>query len=251
MNPHLPDRAIKVFEPHPVDGKIDLVSRASRPGEAFFRLGVPPTDVRYIYVEDTLAAEVVTRAIRLLGAAAYAESEIKVLPGGAGAIQTRFIPAFALSRADCLVFLNGDQYRDRPNPSAEIADSALSITARELLGGDPQLSLSGGAGGHSEAEQNRQLRLVIEWVREHVAYLPGGDPESLLLAMLGDAAPPVGPTAAKREWEARTRRALGKADYEDVTAADILSEQERALARVDSDTEELRVIAARVQQFLH
>jgi AAA domain, putative AbiEii toxin, Type IV TA system len=246
----LPDEAIKVFQPHPVDGKIDLVSQTSRPGEAFYRLGVPPTDIRHIYVEDSLAAALVKRAIRLLGEAAYAQTEVKVLPGGANAIQTRLIPAFALSSADCLVFLDGDQYAAPPKPSDEISDAELTDTARVVLAGNPQLSLSGGSGGHSQDEENQQLRIILEWVREHVAYLPGQEPESLLMTLLGETPPHGGAGAVKKEWEARTRTALGKAEYEDVTAADILSEQERALARVESSAEQLIAISDRVRQFL-
>jgi hypothetical protein len=213
-------------------------------------LGVPPTDTRHVYVEDALAAAIVKRAIRLLGEAAYAEIVIKVLPGGAGAIQTRIIPAFALSGADCLVLLDGDQYSAPPKPSEEISDSTLAAVANELLAGNPQLSLSGGPGGHSQEEENRQLRTIIEWVRDHVDYLPGEDPESLLLTLLG-VTPPGGPGAAKREWEVRTRRALGRTEYENVTAADILGEQERALARVKSSAEQLRAVSKRIQQYLH
>jgi len=246
----LPSEAIKVFRSHPVDGKVDLISQASLPSEAFFRLGIPPTDIQHIYVEDGLAAAIVKRAIRLLGAAAHEKLEIRVLPGGAGTIQSRLIPAFALSEAECLVFLDGDQRVDTPKQSGDIPDSSLRATAKDLLAGDPQLSLSGGTSGHSLEEENRQLRTIIEWVREHVAYLPGQDPESLLLELLGEKPPEGGAVAAKKEWEARARAALGREDYEDVTAVDILSEEDRALASVPSSTVQLKEISDRVKRFI-
>jgi AAA domain, putative AbiEii toxin, Type IV TA system len=246
----LPDEAIKVFEQDRVDGKVELLSQASSASEAFVRLGVP-TDKRQICVEDSLAAAIVRRVLRQIGSAAFAQTEIQVLPGGAGTIQTRHIPSFALTDADNLVFLDGDQRTVTPPPSADIPDSGLQQTAKNLLHGDPQLSLSGGADGHSIEEERRQLRAIIEWVREHVAYLPGADPESLLFDLLGESPPPGGSPAAKKEWEARTRKALGREDYEDVGAEDILQEQERALADVDPDSELLSDVSERVRAFLH
>ncbi len=248
----LPNEAIKVFHQNPLDGKIDLAAQASSPSEAFFRLGVPTTDKRRIYVEDALSREIVNRAVvKLLGEAAYQQLEIQALPGGAGSIQTRLIPSFALSRTDCLVFLDGDQRVSMPKPSGEIADSNLKEVVRNLLNGDPQLSMSGGSGGHSPAEEVEQIRAIIEWAREHVDYLPGEDPESLLLELLDEELPSGGSTAAKKEWEVRARAALGKAEYEQLSSSDILQEQERALAKVGPDSEALRAIGDRIEKFLH
>jgi hypothetical protein len=246
----LPSQAIKVFQEDPLDGKIELIAQASSYSEAFFRLGVPTTGEKRIYVEDTLARSIINRAVRLLGEAVYQRLEIQILPGGAGAIQTRLIPSLALSDTDCLVFLDGDQRVNEARSSDEIADSDLSEVARKILNGNPQLSMSGGAGGHSPEEEHRQLRAIIGWVQDHVAYLPGEDPESLLLDLLGEEQPDGGSAAAKREWEARARKALGRAEYENLSAFDILQEQERALAKVASDAEALQIISNRVKQFL-
>ena len=185
----LPGEAIKVFQASPVDGKIELVSQKSDPAEAFFRLGVPSPDARIVYVEDALARAIVERAVRVLGEAAHTRVRIEVLPGGAGAIQVRMIPALALSGAQCLVLLDGDQRKALPASVDDIPDSALRGTAEALLGGMPQLSLNGGPAGHSEQEERAQLRAVIDWVRTHVGYLPGADPESLLLTLEGKPAP--------------------------------------------------------------
>lgn len=247
----LPDEAIKVFRQHPVDGKVDLISQASPPSEAFFQLGVPTTDKRRVYVEDGLAAAVVKRAIRALGSSAHEQLEVQVLPGGAGAIQTRIIPAFALSHAECLVILDGDQRAGVPRTSGEIADAELRSTVKDLLGGVPQLSLSGGVDGHSVNEENRQFRWIIEWVRQHVAYLPGNDPESLLLELLGEKTLPGGAAAAKQDWEYRTRQSLGRADYESVSSIEILAEQDRALARVESSDPLLKEIITTLKDYLH
>jgi ABC-type ATPase involved in cell division len=246
----LPSQAIKVFQQDPLDGKIELIAQASSYSEAFFRLGVPTTGKRRVYVEDALSRSILNRSVRLLGEAAYQQLEIQILPGGAGTIQTRLIPSLALSDTDCLIFLDGDQRVDEARSSAEIPDSDLAEMARRILNGTPQLSMSGGIDGHSPEEEFRQLRAIIEWVQDHVTYLPGEDPESLLLDLLGEERPDGGSAAAKREWEMRAQAALGRAEYENVSAADILQEQERALAKIASDAEALQIISDRVQRFL-
>jgi hypothetical protein len=247
----LPAEAIKVFQASPADGRIELISQRSDPAEAFFRLGVPSPDGRVVYVEDVLARAIVERAVSVvLGEAAHARVRVEALPGGASAIQVRMIPALALSGTECLVLLDGDQRRVLPASVDDICDSALRDTAKDLLGGMPQLSLDGGPAGHSEQQERTQLRTVIEWVRTHVAYLPGADPESLLLALEGKQAPPGGAQGAKREWTRRTRAALGAKEWEDVTAGDILSEERRALAAVSDDSAEFREISDRIREFL-
>jgi hypothetical protein len=246
----LPDEAIKVFQAHPSDGKIDLVAQASAPADAFFRLGVPTTESRTVFVEDALAAKFISKAMRALGVAAHTRAKVEILPGGAGTIQTRLIPTLALSRASCLVFLDGDQRSAPPPPLDEIPSGSLFSVVRDLLGGDPQLSLSGGSGGHSEDEQIQQLRTIIDWIRDHVAYLPGEDPESLLLDLIGEGELVDGADEAKLMWVKRARESLGKEDYEDVTAEEILAEQDRALGGVELAVPDLAAISSRLRTYL-
>lgn len=110
--------------------------------------------------------------------------------------------------------------------------------------------MSGGPAGHSPEEEAAQLRSITEWVRTHVDYLPGTDPESLLLALVGEPVPAGGSREAKFVWDQKTREALGKKPWETVTAADILGEQRRALAGVSDTAEELVQISDRVHGFL-
>jgi hypothetical protein len=246
----LPDEAIKVFQARPGDGRIELLSQTSAPADAFFRLGVPVSGERMIYVEDKLAGAVVERAIRILGEAAYARARIAVLPGGANEIQARMIPVLALSGAECLGMLDGDQRKDFPGSVDDIPDAELRSTAEAMLGSPPRLSLNGGADGHSEEDEKAQLRKVIGWVLTHVAYLPSNDPESLVLSLLGESAPPGGPKGAKKEWEERARTALGKKEWEKVAAADILAEERRALAQVSDSSAGLVQLSQRLGEFL-
>jgi len=246
----LPDDAIKVFQVRPGDGKIELPVQASAPADAFFRLGVPVSGERVVYVEDALAGAVVERAIQILGEAAHARARIEILPGGADEIQARMIPVLALSGAECLVMLDGDQRRVFPDSVDDIPAAELGNTAVSMLGSRPRLSLNGGADGHSEEEERAQLRKVIGWVMTHVTYLPGTDPESLVLSLIGEEAPVGGAEAAKQAWTDKARAALGKKEWEAVTSADILAEERRALGRARDTSAGLVQLSRRLGEFL-
>lgn len=246
----LPDEAIKVFGARPGDGKIELPKQASAPADAFYRLGVPVSGEHVIFVEDKLAVAVVKRAMRLLDDAAHARARIEVLPGGTGEIQAHTIPVLALSGAECLVLLDGDQRKDFPASVDDVPAAELAKTAEAMLGSPPRLPLSGGADGHSEEEEREQLRKVIGWSLAHVAYLPGDDPESLIFSLLGEPAPPGEAKGAKKEWTERTRKALGRKEWEKVTSAEILAEEDRALAQVSDSSPELVRLSQRLSDFL-
>jgi hypothetical protein len=203
-----------------------------------------------IFVEDKLAVAVVKRAMRLLDDAAHARARIEVLPGGADEIQAHTIPVLALSGAECLVLLDGDQRKSFPGSVDDVPTVELRKTAEAMLGSPPRLPLSGGADGHSEEEEGEQLRKVIGWALAHVAYLPGNDPESLIFSLLGEPIPPGEAKGAKEEWVERTRKALGKKEWEKVTSAEILAEEDRALALVSDNSPELVQLSQRLSDFL-
>ncbi|MEU7399566.1 ATP-dependent nuclease, partial [Streptomyces albogriseolus] len=245
----LPRRAIKVFQRSDTDGRVELVSQASEPSEAFFRLGVKPREKRILFVEDALGRAIVRRAIRPLGQAANAQVDIEALPGGAGAIQKVFIPNFALSnRLGCLVLVDGDQRPSAPIPEPDdIADTALEDAAQNLLGAKVPLLLNGSNGASAPGERVAQLRMILTWAHRHVDFLPGETPETLLLEMEGASAESGD---GKTIWVNRTRLALGREHWESVTAAEILAEQERALARLDPECKQHERIRERVRRFL-
>lgn len=179
----LPSSAIKIFQENPSDGRIDLVAQASEPTDAFFRLGVPTEMAHSIFVEDGLAAAIVQRAIRPLGEGAYHKLKVTGVPGGASAI-TNLIPSFAALGQDFLIFLDGDQRQQIP-ASGTIPDTEVEETCKRILGGAPKLLLHGGNDPGLQAAKLREMRKVIDWMSSHVFYLPGDDPESLLLGLTG------------------------------------------------------------------
>jgi AAA domain, putative AbiEii toxin, Type IV TA system len=244
----LPGIAIKLFQQDPRDGRIELLSQATEPTDAFFRLGVPTRSSYPIYVEDGLAAAIVRRAIRPLGEGIYQQVRITSVPGGASSIKN-LIPSFAALNQKCLIFLDGDQREDMPEGSRIVPDSELDDTVRRVLGTPPRLLRHGGNDPNLEAERLRQLRNLLDWMPKHVSYLPGNDPESMLLTLLGIGTEFTSATA-KQEWERRAREAMGRQSYEPVTSADIIGEQERALASLATEDTDLDEIRLRVMEFI-
>ncbi|MEV5898308.1 ATP-dependent nuclease [Nonomuraea fuscirosea] len=246
----LPANAIKVFHPSDTDGKVELISQESEASEAFFRLGAPKERTKTIYVEDRLAAAIVKKAIRPLGEPFSSQLDIQPIPGGTNSIQKHFIPAFALSgNMNSLVLLDGDQFSENYKIQHEqVADADLENFVKEMLNGHPRLSLNGSGGHATPGEKISQLRDILKWCHTNLDFLPGKDPESLLLKISGG---PDSPDNAKDFWVERTRKALGRQDWESVSALDILGEQERLLARVEDSRPELVHPRERVRKFIH
>lgn len=129
----------------------------------------------------------------------------------------------------------------------EVAESNLQEVVRDLLHGEPRLSLNGSGGAATPGERSAQLRTILEWCRHNLDYLPGDDPESLLLRMANE---PDASDNYKAVWVERTRAALGRESWEPITAQEILGEQERLLAQIDDQVPELVQIRERVQRFV-
>jgi predicted ATPase len=245
----LPSAAIKVFLRNDNDGMIDLVSQETEPIDAFFRLGMPSAERWTVYVEDRLAVDIVKASIRPLGEVPNARVSVEVLPGGAATIKGQFLPNLALTnRQRCLILLDGDQRPEKPLMTpAEVPDSALEVSLKDALEAPIKLPLDRGASG-SGGQKTDLLRRVYSWAYENLDFLPGQNPESLLLEMEGNEGDV--PDNGKDSWVDRTRVSLGLADWETVHAADIIQEQKRALAKVSPDCVPMADIREKVKKFL-
>lgn len=243
----LPPQAIKVFFRNETDGKIDLISQSTEPTDAFFRLGVKSAEKWVVYVEDKLALEIVRKAARPLGEEPNNRLDVQVLPGGASSIKGRFVPSLALTqRKRCLVLLDGDQRPadDCPIPD-DVTDGALGDAVESALGQKLSLPLDS---SKTDSQRQELLRTILSWIHNRVDYLPGRNPESLLLAMEGN---PEVDGDCKALWVERATRALDLPDWERPASADILAEQNRALAKISNDHPLLTTIRERLVQFLH
>lgn len=244
----LPASAIKVFLRNDTDGRVELLGQHTEPVDAFFRLGVDANTKWTVYVEDRLAVAIVKAAVRLLGEGPNSRLEVAVLPGGAGSIKSQFIPNLALTdRTRCLVMLDGDQ---RPNPPQAhpdtVPDGALEAAWNSACAVKITLPLDGSSAG-AGSQKAQQLRKLLEWTYHNLDFLPGLNPETLLLDMEGSK---NNPQNGKDVWVRRTAESLNLASWERPTAQDILQEQLRALGKIPDDCEAFVEIRKRVEAFL-
>ncbi|SDG02703.1 Predicted ATP-dependent endonuclease of the OLD family, contains P-loop ATPase and TOPRIM domains [Pseudonocardia oroxyli] len=247
----LPPDAIKVLQVRASDGRVQLVGQESDANEAFFRLGSRAGSDYAVFVEDELAAAIVRKAIRPLGSAVFSMVSVAVLPGGAGGIQTKFVPSFAQSDRDrCLVLLDGDQRPDRLAIEVlDALDGDVVDVVEQVLGGKPQLAVSGSRGAAAQEEKVKESRRLLNWIANHVDYLPGSSPEGLLANLVG-AQIPLSAAEAKTYWVQAAEVSLGRCEWETVSAREILNHQDRELAAVSDNHVDLVQIRERIRTLI-
>lgn len=244
----LPDEAIKLLTVNPADGKVQLFSQENSQSDAFFRLGAPKEGKLTIFVEDNLASALVAMLANLLGQARFERLDIKSFPGGASEIKKHLIPHLAQTgRNDAIVLLDGDmmpqrkagvwEVTDQRNliDPARITDIELDLAFSDCFsdGAEMDLSLNGGDDPGISSHVSMMKRTTLEWVEKNVYFLPGRSPEELVCELLGHKF--NGSKEAKAFFTAKTGADLGLPEwrYGEITAADILKTQVRALAELD------------------
>lgn len=240
----LPDKARKLIGIIPGKKTVSMLRDSASLEESFYRLGVVYSrDV--IYVEDALAAEIVKSAARARGEDTLGAISVEVFPGGADAIMTKLVPALALTnRTDAIVLLDGDK---RPAtcieaPQHNLEDCIVQLNRIKL---DKKYIAMNGGRGENKDHQISQINKVLEWVKGHVDYLPGKDPEGLLAAMV-DGTPIVCSDTCesaknKSEWVSRAHEAYRKSANEDVSSDEILNYQKMQLAESSESSTSVKV----------
>lgn len=189
----LPASAIKLLNERD-DGVFEVLENVSA-SAAFLSIGTPLANRLSIYVEDNLAAVTVKQALARLAAADQKSIDVLVLPGGADAIWKFRIPTLMhQSNRNVVVLLDGDQ---KPLPSEALQESSeipesedQNLGARILaaVGCEPNLLGSGSMGSPNLTEKVKLQRKYIDWVVNHVRYLPKSCPEAILLSAMQQAA---------------------------------------------------------------
>lgn len=242
----LPPDAIKVFAMG-LDGKVVIPSQSSLSEEAFFHLGEPVQNKVTVVVEDVLAAEIVRRALRIAGEAASNLFAIRHFSGGSQTLWGHYIPAFAAeNRTDVLVLFDGDQRPEEDFPDPDTISTADGGSIRQLIikvtGVDVSFNIDSGNDESKTKQRDEMQREYIKWVRERVAYLPGSSsPEAFLWENMkkGSHSKTMNAGNAKECFVMLTKKLLGLADYEHVSADDILATQRRKLATISDNHPEL------------
>jgi predicted ATPase len=249
-SPHLieplPNDAIKVLQLRADDGRVELRSQESLPREAFLVVG-HQVQSEVIWTEDRLAAEIVRQALRFNAPELLPLVDIRHHPGGSADIKKTSIATWALAGLENVyVLLDGDENPGPLGPSDEVAgqgltDHLLRMTKRVK----PALARSSG-----ESKEVAQ-RTYIRWWEKHVRFLPGSQPERLLLKLIGEPFSEAEVPNAKAVWETKTWEITGRVrEAEEVGSEDIFQTQARALARVARDDPDLSAIAATVKGWL-
>lgn len=235
---NLPADARKLFGILPNKACVSLLSSRASLEEASSRLGADFAR-EAIYVEDELAAELIKIALRIKGSDAINSVEVKAIPGGAQTILTRYVPVLAVTDSSALIVLDGDQ---RPDIDLEDLPKTFDdcVYALERYGiGKKHIPMNGGNERNVD-HQLQQMNKTLAWIKRHVRYLPGRDPEGLLLSMV-DNRPVVEQYSGdslhnKDEWCRRARVAYSKCDGESISSIEILSYQKMKLSEALSDT---------------
>src|SRR5690606_9717936 len=249
---NLPSEAIILLQPDPAMGKI-TAQQDILPSEAFFHLGLPDTDKRRVFVEDRLGAELVKKALRTLGEAAFNRFEVKPYPGGAQTILTKLGPSLMqIGDENSIFFLDGDQ-----KPLDEITDPDTIPEAEhekiqaELfkLTKDDCKKISFALNGGDEPEQNDRRatleREYLKYVKARTFYLPSENPETFVWENMPDdnAKQLCHNTTVKSKFEQLTRHEKGCMSYEPVTSDEIFETQTRRLALIEQEHQEIKRIA--------
>lgn len=244
----LPVNAIKVLSIRADDGKVDIPSQQAAPHAAFEAVGASyehPT----IVVEDRLARTLVQRAIRNLPIAKSVL--VKPIPGGANTLWSHYVPMWAHDgRNNLLLLLDGDQRTGDPVPANKVAPADLEAAVIDSLhGNEPKLPF-GTSEAESDSHRQESLRIVLDWRREFVKFLPIDTPEKYLLRMralrLGDDFPEDLVATGKSEWLKIATDKLGRRANSD----EVFVFQQEEINKLSSTDSVLESIGAVIQRFV-
>lgn len=248
----LPHSAIKVFEDN---GKMQsrILSRSS-PSAALKRLGKPPENKHRVLVEDPLAELLVRQAARGLDHGDAETLEVMVAPGGAESILKYIGPSAMVSGDDVFILIDGDKRKveefSDPNEIPQAKHAQLDKVLRKELGLDPQYHIPGGidAAGHQAAKIHAQLS-YLDWLREHVDFLPKRLPEQIVLEAVE---PDKGHAdATSKDTKKAFKDLLADGSDIELTATELLALAKVRIAKIPTDNPDLTSIRERLKAWLH
>lgn len=242
----LPPEAVKLLGTRTGEGEVRLLSDRTLPGEAFFHLGhFTDGPGQKIVVEDELAAEIVSRAIRVFNPEYLSVIRPSIFPGGGDGILKNLLPAQALvASTDVTILLDGDKcqwgadWTQNESTNPEQAEIDWVGHLKRNLGLEPELFPDGAGGKADNLSRSRNAKIVAKWAKFELFHLHGLSPESALLYEMQAAESLVGPFVSaevgKGFFISQTRKFHGKIDSEPVTAAEIFGYQKHEISKLDS-----------------
>ena len=121
----------------------------------------------------------------------------------------------------------------------------------EFAGGSVTFLVDGGVNGGDQTQLIAARRRYIQWVREHVNYLPDSTPEAFIWTNMPHDVQTKAITneTAKERFRELARQELGYQDFETLTSEDIFQTQKRRLATIPLGNSDLSMLAQVLQNF--
>lgn len=256
---NLPPESIILLQPDSSTNKITAQQNV-HPSEAFFHLGLPLENKKRIFVEDRLGEELVKKALRTLGSAAFNQFDIKAYPGGAQTIFSKLMPSLMQSGDTSSIYLlDGDQKPTStipvPENIPEAENSKISDYIKLLTGSNSiniNFALNGGNDLESASKKTALERQFLSYAISQTYYLPSKNPESFVWANMQDD--PFKKRCyniePKEFFKRLTGYEKGRMDYETVSSEEILETQVRRLAQISDNHPEIKNLAELLKEFL-
>ncbi|WP_331345023.1 ATP-binding protein [Cellvibrio sp. UBA7661] len=252
----LPFEAVKALRFDSSTQKVRLPNQSSSHDEAFFHIGEPMIGATTIVVEDALAKEVTEFAIKTLGEVTFKTIKVIYFPGGADTLWKYYVPIYSIEkREDVFILFDGDKNREIEIPHIDTiskdAENNLPELIKSISGIDIDFKVDGNSNGGDKEQKKYLERTFIEWIKDHVSYLPGKTPEEFVWDNMHKTIDYLNYPEEDRKitFEKITRKELGKEDYENPTSQEILFIQKSKIATIEKNNSHILLLADKINNF--
>lgn len=180
-----PAESIKAFQYDQITSKVLLPSQASHYSEAFIRMGATfKSEKLKFVVEDNLALAFINAAIKDLPSYKKDTIGIDVIPGGADTIR-KYVGFLSVQKNNNIHFyLDGDQKPERRIPNHDLDKLSQSQIEDAFKLTKVRIDSIPSNSGVTNTGRFDQKKIVIDWYRRNVSYLPTSKDPDTLLAVL-------------------------------------------------------------------
>lgn len=179
-----PAESIKAFQYNQITSKVLLPSQASHYSEAFIRMGATfkPEKLNFL-VEDNLARAFIKAAITDLPRYKKDTISINVIPGGADTIR-KYVGFLSIQNNNVHFYLDGDQKPEKRIPNHNLDELSHSQIEDAFKLTKVRIDSIPSNSGVTNTGRFDQKKMVIDWYRRNVSYLPTSKDPDTLLAVL-------------------------------------------------------------------
>lgn len=244
---HLPRKAIKSLYIDYSSKAIKVTNETSH-DSAFYNIGYHEDGRRKtIFVEDRLAREVVSLALKKLGEATFKSVDVRYMPGGSSVLLDQYlVPLSLIGKKDCLFVLDGDEEKAGieiiPEKLCDLEEEALDEVLIALFGRTLAFKTDGGTGPEEKIKQLRQRtegkQQTLAYCKTNLFYLPGKvQPEQFIWDNMDEKfsiklSKTTPSECYKDRFKQLAREEYGKLEWEDISGDEIFEVQKRCLSTI-------------------